>query len=80
MIMIATTTSPTTTRTAGVEYEVDCIVMATGFETGYNAAGMGAPDHGLARLCRVIPDCHPAVQLSRFIPGFLSCSAAVFLK
>jgi cyclohexanone monooxygenase len=25
----------------GVEYPVDCIVMATGFETGYNAAGMG---------------------------------------
>ena len=25
----------------GVEHEVDCIVMATGFETGYNAAGLG---------------------------------------
>ena len=29
---------------------------------------------------RVISDCHFAVQLDHFIPGFLSYSVAVFLK
>ena len=29
---------------------------------------------------RVISDCHFAVQLNHFIPGFLSYSVAVFLK
>jgi hypothetical protein len=31
-------------------------------------------------LYRIISDCHFAVQLNHFIPGFLSYSAAVFLK
>ena len=31
-------------------------------------------------LDRVVSDCHFAVQLNRFIPGFLSYSVAVFLK
>ena len=37
-------------------------------------------EEGTAGAARVISDCHFAVQLNRFIPGFLSYSVAVFLK
>ena len=42
----------------------------------------GALDHYefFLGLRRVMSDCHLAVQLNHFIPGFLSYSVAVFLK
>jgi hypothetical protein len=60
-----------------------CVLVAVVAMSGGMTIGMCSYAFGSYVQCvcpRVISDCHFAVQLNHFIPGFLSYSVAVILK